>query len=211
MNNCNFDIPFNRFQVRQLTIVFVWLLLNPAAYVFAQGNMYGDNEDKKFSGALILGLNFAQVDGDSYYGYHKVGLHAGGEVYIHFTPVYGLSMDLLYSQKGSRGVTETESPYVGTYFSKYYMDVNYVEVPVTFHYIFKKYDVEAGASYARLVKSNEWILTDQPVIIDPVRNRFNISDVDMIFGLTRQIYKKLFTNLRYQYSLTSIRPGERIP
>ena len=192
-------------------MIILLALLGACTRGMAQGNMYGDDEQKKFSGALVLGLNFSQVDGDSYYGYHKVGLNAGGMVYIHISKVFGISMELLYSQKGSRAVTMTESPYVGEYISKYYMDLNYVEVPLMLHIIYGKYDIEGGASYARLIKSSELVITDQPVIIDPVLNRFNTSDIDFTMGLTRKIYTKLFGNIRYQYSLTSVRPADRIP
>ena len=179
----------------------------------AAQNMYTkDGEDpKRFSGGLVAGVNLSQVDGDSYYGFHKVGLHAGGMVYVHFSPVFGVSMELLYSEKGSRGETITGSAAVGTYVSKYFMNVNYVEVPVTLHAILAGTDMEVGASYARLIKSSEWILTDQPVAIDPELNRFNNTDVDFIVGATRQLYKQIYINVRYEYSLISIRPPERIP
>ena len=179
----------------------------------AQFNMFAKEGEglKKFTGALVMGLNFSQVDGDSYWGYHKVGLNAGAQVFIHFTPSIGISMELLYTRKGSRAVTVTESPYVGTYIWKYYMDVNYVEVPIMLHYTDGKYDFELGASYARLINSNEYVITDQPVNIDAVGNRFNTSDIDFTVGLTRHLYKNLLANIRYQYSLTSIRPPERIP
>ncbi len=159
----------------------------------------------------MAGLNFAQVDGDSYYGYHKVSLNAGAMVYVHFSPIVGASMELLYSRKGSRGVTETTSPAVGSYFSRYYMDVNYVEVPVLFHAILGKYDMELGASYNYLISSKEDVVSDQPVIIDPILNRFNTTDIDFVVGFTRKLYDKWFVNVRYEYSLTSIRPPERIP
>lgn len=193
-------------------LLTLFCLFAALATTCAQEMYSKDGEDpKRFNGGLILGLNFSQVDGDSYYGYHKVGLHAGGVVYVHFTPVFGASMELLYSEKGSRGETITNSYSVGTYVSKYFMNVNYAEVPITLHLIFNNVDMEAGASYARLIKSSEWILTDQPVVIDPVLNRFNNTDVDFICGATMRVYKQLYANVRYQYSLTSIRPPERIP
>ena len=185
------------------------LLIFNCTGIHAQ-NMYGD-DPKPFTGALLAGLNFSQVDGDSYYGYHKVALNAGAMVYVHFTSIVGISMELLYSRKGSRGVTETYSQYVGSYFSRYYMDVNYVEVPLMFHTIYGKYDMEIGASYNYLMGSAEEIITDQPVVIDPIRNRFSTSDVDFVCGFTRKLYDKWFVNVRYEYSLTSIRPPERIP
>ncbi len=191
----------------------ILLLSGMCSPVLAQTNIFAkEGEDvKKFTGALLLGLNFSQVDGDSYSGYHKVGLNAGAQVFIHFTPSVGMSMELIYSRKGSRAVTVTESPSMGTYIWKYYMDVNYVEVPLIFHYTQGKYDYELGASFAYLINSDEYVISDQPTTIDPVANRFNTTDIDFTMGLTRKIYKNLLANIRYQYSLTSIRPTDRIP
>jgi hypothetical protein len=79
------------------------------------------------------------------------------------------------------------------------------------HAVLCKIDIEAGISYGLLVSSKEWVQTDQPVVIDPDKNRFNTSDIDYVFGIGRRVYKKLFANVRYQYSVTSMRPPERIP
>lgn len=178
--------------------------------VFCQSNYY-EPEPKVFDGGAILGVNFSQVDGDTYFGYHKVGVQVGGVVYVHFTKVFGASVELLYSQKGSRGESVKESPAIGTYVSKYFMNLNYAEIPLTFHAVIRTIDVEAGISYGLLVSSKEWVQTDQPVVIDPDKNRFNTSDIDYVFGIGRRVYKKLFANVRYQYSVTSMRPPERIP
>ena len=194
--------------LQRLTILLLSIVLCGIAR--AQDGMYIE-DPKVFNGGLIFGANFTQIDGDSFYGYHKVGINTGAVVYVHFTQVFGASMELVYSQKGSRGEVITESPSIGTYVEKYFMNLNYVEVPITFHAISHKWDVEAGISYARLISSKEWVLADQPVVIDPVANRFNTSDIDYIFGLSRQVYKKLYANARFQYSITSIRPADRIP
>jgi len=175
--------------------------------MFAQSN----DEFKAFTGGPVCGLNFTQVDGDTFYGYHKVAINAGGLVYVHFTKALGVSMELDYTRKGSRGELVTQGSAVGTYVEKYFMNVNYVEVPLTFHIISHGFDFEAGASYARLVNSSEWVETDHYVSIDPVVNRFNTSDVDFILGMMYKLYKGWHVNARFQYSLTSIRPPERIP
>jgi len=177
---------------------------------FAQGSYYGE-DPKVFDGGLILGTNFSQVDGDTYYGYHKVGLNAGGVVYVHFTRVFGASIELIYSQKGSRGEDVTESPLYGTHVEKYFMNLNYVEMPVTIHVIMHRVDFEAGVSYGRLLSSSEWVLAGQPVNIDPVANRFNTSDFDYVFGVGRKLYRGLYANVRFQYSIVSMRPNDRIP
>ncbi len=195
------------FAVRRFVLSAVFFLM--CTGIHAQN--YYEETPKVFDGGLILGLNFAQVDGDTYYGFHKIGLHAGAQVYIHFSSKIGMTMDLLYSQKGSRGETVLESPYLGTYVTKYFMNINYAEVPVTLHYKEHGFDFEAGLAYSRLINSNEYILSDKPVSIDPVKNAFGTTDIEYVVGLTTKVYKKFHVNARYEYSVISIRPNDRIP
>ncbi len=192
----------------RLLIYFLWLLFIGYTCLGQSGS---SDEPKVFSGGLILGCNFTQVDGDTYFGYHKLGLNAGGVVYVHFTEKLGASMELLYSQKGSRGEDIAWSPAFGNFVAKYFMDLNYVEVPLTLHYIYHDYDIEAGISYARLITSDEWIQSDRYVIIDPELNRFNTSDLNYIFGATHKLYQKLYINARFQYSIIPMRPMDRVP
>ena len=176
---------------------------------FAQN--YYEETPRAFDGELILGTNFSQVDGDTYYGYHKVAINTGAGVYVHFTQNFGATMELLYSRKGSVGEEVIESPSIGTYVAKYFIKLNYVEIPVTLHAMFKGVDFEAGASYSRLIKSKESIEIDQPVFIDPILNRFNNVDIDYVIGAAKKIHKHWYLNARFQYSIVSIRPPERIP
>ncbi len=194
--------------LKRSLLLIAWLVTCQAA--LAQSNFY-EPEPKVFTGGLVAGFNFSQVDGDTFYGYHKVGLNAGGVVYVHFSKKIGVSMEMIYSRKGSRGELVTGSATLGDYVEKYFMNVNYIEIPLTFHVISHKFDFEAGISYARLINSSEWVETDHPVVIDPVANRFNTSDVEYVFGMARKIYKRWYANARFQYSITSIRPGERVP
>lgn len=189
--------------------IYLLLLLFIGKSCLAQ---YGQSDEPKvFGGGLILGCNFTQVDGDTYFGYHKLGLNAGGVVYVHFSKKIGASMELLYSQKGSRGEDIAWSPAFGNFVAKYFMDLNYVEVPVTLHYIYHDFDIEAGISYARLINSDEWIQSDRYIIIDPELNRFNTTDLDYVFGATHKLYQKLYMNARFQYSIIPMRPMDRVP
>jgi hypothetical protein len=192
---------------RAILILYV-TVLSGAGY--AQDSYY-EAPPKVFEGGLAGGLNFTQVDGDTFYGYHKVAINAGALVYVHFTKVFGVSMELNYTRKGSRGEVVTSSASLGDYVEKYFMNLNYVEVPLLLHVVSHRIDFEAGASYARLINSSESVEADHPVVIDPDANRFNTSDVDLVVGIGRQIYKHWYANGRFQYSLTSIRPPERIP
>jgi outer membrane protein with beta-barrel domain len=166
---------------------------------------------KTFEGSLVFGANICKVDGDTYTGYHKIGIQAGGQVYVHFSPRLGVSMDLLYAQKGARGGEVKESYALGTYFDKYYLNLNYIEVPLTFHFNTGFFDYEAGISYARLITSAEWAEADVPVVIDPVLSRFNSDDWNYVLGVTVPIHKHWYGSIRYQYSIVPVRPFDRIP
>lgn len=112
------------------------------------------NAQNRFKGGAILGFNASQMDGDQAAGYHKVGLNAGLRAIILLQPKMDISLDLLYSQRGSRTM-EYESPEFRA------VTLHYLEVPVLFHYkdwlaqdkngnSFYKASIEAGVSYGRL-------------------------------------------------------------
>lgn len=198
----------------------VWLCavlmccLYGAEATYAQRDVFGNDvsggEEKVFEGAAILGANITQVDGDTYAGFHKIGFNTGGMVYIHFNRKWGISMEMLYVQKGSRGGDLKDSYTVGTYIDKYYLNLNYVEVPLLLHMRLGPIDYEAGASYARLISSKEWAYADIPTYFDPVLCRFNTDDYNMIAGATARLSKHWFGGVRFQYSIVQIRPWDRI-
>ncbi len=187
---------------------------------FCQDISYGQNlsrgffnrEDKFFIGGLSLGANFSTVDGDNYGGYHKAGWNTGGIVYVKPLKKMMVSIEILYTQKGSRGVKVYESSYTGTAIEHYAIDLNYVELPFNIHYVLSdKWNIGIGASYAQLIKSKESIFTDQPIIIDPSKSQFRKQDYNIIFSGTWQIGDGLFLVGKYQYSLNTIRDAANIP
>lgn len=197
--------------MRLVTAAILFCLLVVAgSYGYAQKGLYLE-DPQTFTGGLVAGLNLAQVDGDMYFGYNKPGLSTGGYVRINFNPVWSAGMELLYTQKGSRGDAVIESSYTGSYVAKCHIGLNYVEVPVTVRYKYAGFAVEAGASYSRLVKTNEWILVQPSVPIDKQQNRFNDNALDYVFGLSRKVRRHLLAELRFQYSIISIRPTDRVP
>ena len=192
-----------------LPSVFVYVVFAATA-AFAQEDPFG--KPKVFDGGLIGGFNIARVYGDTYSGYHKVGIQAGGLVYVHFSPDFGISMEMLYSQKGARGANVKESLYVGTYFDKYYLDLNYVEIPLMIHYKrFVYFDFEAGFSYARLVRTKESAEADVPVVIGPELSYFNKDDYEYLLGLTVQFSRHWYGSGRYELSSQPIRTWDRVP
>lgn len=171
-----------------------------------------DNNERRFAGGLIAGANFSTVVGDGYGGYHKVGFVGGGVVYTEPVKNTLISIELLYSQRGSRGAKQIISNYTGAFFERFWLDLNYVEVPLLVHYCFSsKWHIGIGASYAQLLNSREEIYTDQPVTIDPDLNSFNKEDFNFIVSGGIQFGKGLFLMARYQRSLSTIRQLDHVP
>ncbi len=179
--------------------------------VVAKGAEYYDEDERTFRGGVAGGLNFGQVDGDRYFGYHKPGLHMGGFVQMRLGERIGLQMELLYSQKGSHGHAVAETPVAGTQVSLCHIGLSYIEVPVVLQYQRGRMVAEAGATWAYLLRTNEWILEPQALYIDGVGNRFNNTDINCVLGVGRKFDKHWQANIRFQYSVIAIRPPERVP
>lgn len=169
-------------------------------------------EGRTFIGALVLGANMSQIDGDAYYGYNKLGLVAGGMVYAKFSPTLSASMELEYSMKGVRAVEDAYSSMVGPYYAKYYLNINYVEVPLLLHYTFaSKYQLGVGASYSRLLSSSERFEAVDIYYFPSERFPFQKGNVDFVASAGILLWKNWLANIRYQYSITPIRKAENVP
>lgn len=199
--------------VFRYSLIFVTSLLLLITDVQAQKSGYfsPDKEDI-FFGGLTAGANFSTVEGDSYSGYKKVGFVGGGIVYVRVIPKLLTSVELLYTQKGSRGVAQKTSYYSGDFFERYWLDLNYVEVPLLVHYEFTpRWHIGVGASYAQLINSKEEIYTDQPVVINSETTQFNKEDFNFILHGALQIGDGWFLVARFQMSMGSIREAQNIP
>lgn len=177
---------------------------------FAQSGYYLE-DPKPFRGGVVAGLNLAQVDGDMYFGYSRPGFTGGVFVKLSLSPRVSLSTEILYSQKGSKGKAELESPYFGNYIAMCSIGLGYVEAPVTIQYKLPLLTLEAGASWSRLVHTREWIVADPPVAINDEANRFEENGFDYVFGVSRKISGHWVASVRYQYSIVPIRPLSRVP
>ncbi|MEM9990361.1 MAG: outer membrane beta-barrel protein [Bacteroidota bacterium] len=99
---------------------------------------------QRFEGSLVAGTTFAQLNGDNLAGYNKLGLVAGGRVAAVLNPKWRLSMDILYSQRGSRRGEREVSTY-------HRFALNYVEVPVMIYLTDWKIEFGTGFSYNHLI------------------------------------------------------------
>ena len=175
--------------------------------IYAQS--YYEDDNRTFYGGLVAGAAFSQIDGDSYAGYYRFGFTGGGIVYAEFAPKYAVSVEVLYSQRGSksnkRQLTTSENAEIHSYNVK----LNYAEIPVLLNYFDKREShFGIGLSYAQLVSQEETASTNPSIVADTAnfaRYSFKSNDINGIASVNLHLYKGFFLNIRYQYSLFSIR------
>ena len=136
-----------------IIICLIAIVIAIPVQVSAKRTDYHDEDERTFRGGLAGGLNFSQVDGDRYFGYHKPGLHLGGFVQMRLNESMGLQMELLYSQKGSHGNAVAETPIAGTQVSLCHIGLSYVEMPVVVQYRYCRWAGETGVAWAYLLRT----------------------------------------------------------
>jgi len=167
---------------------------------------YYIEEPRTFYGGIVAGGNFTQVDGDSYAGYHNVGLNLGPILYAQFASKIAGSIEILYSQKGAHSTFSQPSTSKAFLITKQDIRLNYVEIPLQLNYFDKrKSHFGGGISISRLISSKETIETNPNVNYDPDKYPFKKMDYNFVLGGQLHLWKGLFMNLRFQYSLVPIR------
>lgn len=143
MNLCS---PAGRRPFFHLTSLFVLLLLSAALPAQPQ---------QRFKAGLIAGVTASQIDGDESAGYHKLGLQAGLRGVAILREKQQASVEILYTQRGCRNQPK--------YFPEFNTTLDYIEVPVQWHYCdwlvegesesdnYYKIQINLGLSYARLL------------------------------------------------------------
>jgi hypothetical protein len=149
-------------------------------------------------GGLSLGANLTQVDGDEFYGFHHVGVNFGPMVTLPFgkNRNWSVSMELLYSQKGSHHSGATDS-------TTYSLNLDYIDVPVMVHFTDKKFiSAGLGFCYGQLVNKSESDLYISP---DSLKGPMRPYDLSVLGEVSLRVWKRLWINVRYQYSMLSLR------
>jgi hypothetical protein len=179
---------------RLLLISFLLFALSPS--LLAQ----------RFKGAVMGGMNIAQVDGDEVYGYRKVGGQFGVAAILPIKK-FDVTLETLFNQKGAREKQQYPDDTINGYIynGAYDLRLNYVEVPVLAHYTDKdRYTVGLGFSYGRLVSFSEVEHDGEvPPYSDTVA--FNKNDWDVLLDLQIRVWKQLKFNVRFSYSMAPIR------
>ncbi len=163
---------------------------------------------QRFEGGILAGLNASQVDGDTFSGYHKPGIVAGGYVQTNLSHTLFAGFELKFTQKGSR---KNPDPKATDDQSKYIMRLNYAEMPVYLGIRTNdRISILAGLSAGYLIKGTEFDNYGKFVVED--QHPFNEMDIQGMLGFRFQVTDRLCLDLRGAYSLIPIRkqPGDAL-
>lgn len=150
-----------------------------------------------FKATGIVGLNASQIDGDDSYGFHKLGWSAGARLAYATDKSYDLSLEMLYSQRGS-----LVKP-IDDKIPNFKIKLNYFEFPVVFSirdwYIeessFYKVRADLGVSYGYLFG------IDAPGYDEA---SFKTHDVSYLIGAGINFTKRFGMSLRYTSSFFKV-------
>jgi len=157
------------------------------------------NAQRRFKAGLILGLNASQILGDDSGGYNKLGLQGGLRGTAVLKDKMDLSMELLYSQRGS--YQKQGSPVCNNGSLK--INLQYVEVPVVFSYKdwldeeegYYKVQASIGLAYSKLLNA-----TANGSCHDDLVDTFNSDDFGFTAGADYFTSKNLSFSVRWSKS-----------
>lgn len=164
----------------------------------------------RFKAGVVAGINVAQIRGDDTGGFNKFGLVGGVRAITILKEKMDVSMELLYSQRGSR-TNRTEEDRLGRDVE---IDLNYVEVPVLFNYKdwlneednFYHVQANIGFAYSRLINATAAGVTND--YIDEVEN-FNEDDFSVVLGAEYFITSKFSISARWVTSINLLYNNEK--
>ncbi len=175
-----------------MKIVF-FILLIPFCFL-------GQDKSGAFNLLLNMGVTPAQVHGDAYSGFHKVGFTGGVGVESVFSDKIKMSLSFLFIQKGAR---KNQNPQKND-FTSYYLNLNYVEVPLLLTYTSNnKYIFDLGVSAGYLINYYESTEIGNMTGNYP----FQKFEYSVKVGLGYNINPKWFVNFRSSNSFITIRPN----
>jgi outer membrane protein with beta-barrel domain len=175
------------------------LLLFATAFFFILfvGNT---NAQRRFKAGFLLGLNASQILGDDVGGYNKLGIQGGLRGTAVLKDRMDVSMELLYSQRGSY----QKQGLPGSSAGSLKINLQYVEVPVVFSYKdwleeeegYYKVQASIGLAYSRLLKA-----TANGSKHDDLADTFNTDDFGFTVGADYFTSENLSFGVRWSKSL----------
>ncbi len=174
----------------------IWLLLMAGIF----GGICSANA-QIFHGGVLAGFTATQVDGDTYGGYNKAGFQGGVFVNARLSDLFSAQLEIKYTGKGAKKPVNSSDPDI------YTLTLHYIDIPLLASIKVKQIgSVELGVIPAYLFSAqgedNGGNLPSDYLVT------FNKFDISSLIGININLIPKLWLNLRYSYSLTSIRPED---
>ncbi len=164
-------------------------------FIFLSACIFTSQAQNRFRPGFKAGIATSQVHGDTYTGFDKFGFDGGATLNAKINEKWKAQFEILFVQKGSKHVGDASK---GD-FSYYYLQLNYVEVPILFQYEHKKFVFEIGPGIGYLISSKE--ADHNGDVINPLYS----TEVSGSIGINYQIYKNFGINWRFTNSILPIR------
>ncbi len=182
LNQFFFSIPF---------LIFLLLMTVSITSVVGQ----------RFKAMGIIGANTAQIDGDSLYGFKKLGISSGARLSYTNNKTWDLSLEMLYSQRGSSEKLFNTSKGRN-------INLNFIEFPVIFSLRdwyqeadkYYKVRVEGGLTYGYLFGAEA-----DGYDVSEVRK----NDISYLVAAGINFTKRLGFSMRYTTSFLNLYTGPR--
>jgi len=171
--------------------LLLWLLIRFSGGVSAQ----------TFHGGILFGFSAAQVDGDSYAGFDKPGLQGGVFVSTPLTPYLGARLEIKYTGRGARNPASDDNT------GAYKLGLHYIDLPVLATISIKQVaSIEIGLvpGYLFAAQGED----DAGKLPEEYLVDFKKFDLGTLLGVSINISQKIAVNIRYSYSILSIRDLE---
>jgi hypothetical protein len=154
-----------------------------------------------FHGGIVAGFTASQVDGDSYSGYNKPGLQGGVFVTTEIRPFLDARLEIKYTSRGARSPASDDNT------GSYWLGLHYIDMPVIAAFKIKQLGaleigLVPGYLFAAGGEDNDGKLPEEYIIA------FRKFDLGTLIGVCINLSPKFALNLRYSYSIFSIRDLE---
>lgn len=157
------------------------------------------NAQEHFNWGLKEGISRSQVSGNMYKGFHKSGFAGGAFIKARLFGNWTAAIDVMYTECGSM----RRSNYTSGYVNSYFLQLNYIQIPLLFQYHISRVGIEFGPGYGLLMRTKEIIVTDG--ISYPGTKRFNKDEININFGVTYSFSSRFGYSIRYTNSIVPIR------
>lgn len=151
-----------------------------------------------FKTGVILGISGAQVEGDGYGGYHKLGFIGGGFVNTDLSKKLSTQFEIYFINKGAFNAAHPDK---GD-FDSFSLNLNYIEIPVALRFKYHKFMFELGLYYGQLLSVS---VADENGPRDINRFPFKSYDFGGLIGVYYQLNDHFIFNFRSKNSIIPVR------